>query len=151
LGDTGLINDVLQRIWLIDSPLSMLAPGRPAVVITFVYLLFPLTFLTTYIVIERMDPSTLEAAADLGARPWRSLLHVTLPVARTGVIGGFIFAFITMMGDYVTPQFVGGTSGTLYSNLIVNQFGVSAEWGFGSSLAILLLFSIGLLLAVLRL
>lgn len=151
LGDTGLVNDVLKRIWLIDSPLSVLAPGRPAVVITFIYLLFPLTFLTTYIVIERMDPSTLEAAADLGARPWRSLLHVTLPVARTGVIGGFIFAFITMMGDYVTPQFVGGTSGTLYSNLIVNQFGVSAEWGFGSSLAILLLLSIGLLLAVLRL
>lgn len=151
LGDAGLANDILQRTRLIDSPLSLLAPGRPAVVITFIYLLFPLTFLTTYIVIERMDAATLEAAADLGARPWRSLLHVTLPVARTGVIGGFIFAFITMMGDYVTPQFVGGTAGTLYSNLIVNQFGVSLEWGFGSALAILLLLSIGLLLAVLRL
>lgn len=151
LGDGGVINQALQSIGLTSTPLSFLEPGRPAVVITFVYLLFPLTFLTTYIAIERMNPAMLEAAADLGGRPWRSFLHITLPIARTGLLGGFIFAFITMMGDYVTPQLIGGTSGTLYSNLIVNQFGDSLEWGFGSALALFLLLSIFLLLVILRL
>jgi ABC-type spermidine/putrescine transport system permease subunit II len=150
LGDGGIINKALKRTGLIDQPLGLLAPGKPAVVITFMYLLFPLAFLTTYIAIERMNPATLEAAADLGAQPWRSLLYITLPIARTGIIGGFIFSFITMMGDYVTPQLIGGTSGTLYSNLIVNQYGDSLEWGFGSALALLLLLSIFLLLIVLR-
>lgn len=150
LGDGGVINHALQSAGLTSGPLSLLEPGRPAVVITFVYLLFPLTFLTTYIAIERMNPAMLDAAADLGGAPWRGFLHITLPIARTGLLGGFIFAFITMMGDYVTPQLIGGTSGTLYSNLIVNQFGDSLEWGFGSALALFLLLSIFLLLVILR-
>lgn len=151
LGGDGIINDTLRRTGLVDGQIGLLAPGRAAVVITFVYLLFPLTFLTTYIALERMSAQLLEAAADLGARPWRSLMQVTLPIARTGLIGGFVFAFIAMMGDYITPQLIGGTEGTLFSNLIVNQFNESLQWGFGSSLALLLLISIFLLLVVLRL
>lgn len=151
LGDEGVINQALESIGLISEPLGILAPGRPAVVITFVYLLFPLTFLTTYIAIERMNPALLSAAADLGARPWQGLVRVTLPLAKSGLIGGFVFAFIAMMGDYVTPELIGGTDGTLYSNLIVNQFGSSVQWGFGASLALVLLASVFLMLAVLRL
>lgn len=150
LGDGGIINDALVGIGLIDAPLGLLAPGKPAVVITFVYLLFPLTFLTTYIALERTDPALLTAAADLGARPWQGLLRVTLPLAKTGLIGGFVFAFIAMMGDYVTPGLIGGTEGTLYANLIVNQFGNSVQWGFGASLALVLLGSVFLMLVVLR-
>lgn len=150
LGEGGVISQGLRALRLIDATPSFLAPGRPAVVITFVYLLFPLTFLTTYIAIERMNPAMLEAAADLGARPWRSLLRVTLPIARTGLIGGAIFAFVAMMGDYITPQLIGGSEGSLYSNLVINQFGHSLQWGFGSALALLLLLSIFLLLVVLR-
>jgi ABC-type spermidine/putrescine transport system permease subunit II len=98
-----------------------------------------------------MNPMVLEAAADLGAKPWRSLLSITLPIARTGLISGFILCFITMIGDYATPQIVGGTEGTLYSNLIINQFGASVQWGFGTALAVLLLLGILLLVIVLRL
>jgi spermidine/putrescine transport system permease protein len=150
LGDGGVINDGLQRLHVIAGPLAILGTGRPAVVITFVYLLFPLTFLATYISVERMNPAVLEAAADLGARPWRSLVAVTLPMARTGLIGGFVFAFIAMMGDYITPQLIGGTEGTLYSNLVIHQFGDSLQWGFGSALALFLLLSIFMLLVILR-
>jgi ABC-type spermidine/putrescine transport system permease subunit II len=149
-GDEGLINKALQGIGLTGAPVGFFGFDKPAIVITFVYLLFPLCFLTIYIAIERMNGTMLEAASDLGAKPWRSLLTVTLPIARTGILAGFVLSFITMMGDYATPQLIGGTNGILYSNLIINQFDNSIQWGFGAALAVLLLASIFLLLIVLR-
>ncbi|MBX5469218.1 MAG: ABC transporter permease subunit [Thermoleophilaceae bacterium] len=149
-GDEGLLNKALQAIGLTSSPIGLFGFDKPAIVITFVYLLFPLAFLTIYIAIERMNPAMLEASADLGAKPWRSLTTITLPIARTGLVAGFIFSFISMMGDYATPQLIGGTNGVLYSNLIINQFNNSMQWGFGATLAMLLLVSIFLLLVVLR-
>jgi spermidine/putrescine transport system permease protein len=150
-GDEGLINTALMSIGLVNSPLEFFGFGRPAIAITFVYLLFPLSFLATYIAIERINPAMLDAAADLGAKPWRRLVTITLPTARSGIIAGFVFAFIGMMGDYATPQLIGGTNGTLYANLITNQFGYSLQWGFGSTLAVLFLVTILLLVIVLRL
>jgi ABC-type spermidine/putrescine transport system permease subunit II len=150
-GDEGLINQALTSIGLIDDPIALLDFGRPAIVITFVYLLFPLSFLSTYIAIERINPAMLDAAADLGAKPWRRLVTITLPTARSGIVAGFVFAFIGMMGDYATPQLIGGTNGTLYANLITNQFGYSLQWGFGATLAVLFLIAILLLVIVLRL
>jgi spermidine/putrescine transport system permease protein len=150
-GDQGLINEALKGIGLTSAPVGFFGFDKPAIVITFVYLLFPLAFLTIYIAIERMNPAMLEASEDLGAKPWRAMLTVTLPIARTGIIAGFILSFITMMGDYATPQLIGGTNGVLYSNLIINQFNNSVQWGFGAALAVLLLVGILLLLVVLRL
>jgi spermidine/putrescine transport system permease protein len=150
-GDEGLINTALINIGLVDSPLEFFGFGLSAIVITFVYLLFPLSFLATYIAVERINPAMLDAAADLGARPWRRLVTITLPTARSGIVAGFVFAFIAMMGDYATPQLIGGTAGTLYANLITNQFGYSLQWGFGATLAVLFLIAILLLVIVLRL
>src|SRR5262245_47929147 len=150
-GDMGLINQALTEIGLIAEPIEFFGFGRPAIVITFVYLLFPLSFLATYIAIERINPAMLDAAADLGAKPWRRLVTVTLPTARSGIVAGFVFAFIAMMGDYATPQLIGGTNGTLYANLITNQFGYSLQWGFGATLAVLFLVTILLMVVVLRL
>jgi ABC-type spermidine/putrescine transport system permease subunit II len=150
-GDEGLINKALTGIGLVDSPMDFFGFGRPAIVITFIYLLFPLSFLATYIAIERINPAMLDAAADLGAKPWRRLVTITLPTARSGIVAGFVFAFIAMMGDYATPQLIGGTNGTLYANLITNQFGFSLQWGFGATLAVLFLVTILLLVTVLRL
>ena len=150
-GDQGLINKALIGLGLVDSPIAFFGFGKPAIVITFVYLLFPLSFLATYIAIERLNPAMSDAAADLGARPWRKLLTITLPTARSGIVAGFVFAFIAMMGDYATPQLIGGTNGTLYANLITNQFGYSLQWGFGATLAVLFLVAILLLVIVLRL
>ena len=149
-GDAGLINTALTEIGLVHSPLAFFGFGRPAIVITFINLLFPLSFLSTYIAIERINPAMSDAAADLGARPWRKLLTITLPTARSGIVAGFVFAFIAMLGDYATPQLIGGTSGTLYANLITNQFGYSLQWGFGAALAVLFLLAILLLVIALR-
>jgi spermidine/putrescine transport system permease protein len=149
-GETGLINEALVRIHLISTPLGFFGFNRPAIVITFVYLLFPLAFLTTYITLERMDPTLLEASSDLGARPWARVVRIILPIARTGLIAGFILAFITMAGDYVTPELIGGTQGSFYANLITNQFGESQQWGFGAALSFVLLASVFVLLLILR-
>ncbi len=151
LGNGGLLNTSLIRWGLVDTPLSLFEPGKPAVVITFAYLLFPLTFLTAFIALERVNAGLYEAASDLGAARWRRFVFVTLPLCRNGLVGGFILAFVSMLGDYVTPQLIGGTAGTFYANLMTNQFGNSMQWGFGAALALLLLVAIFLLLAILRL
>ena len=150
LGDSGILNQLLIDAGLTESPLAILGSNKSGIVITFIYMLFPLAFLTSYIAIERMNPAILEAAADLGARPWRRWVRITLPIARTGLIAGFVFSFITMLGDYVTPQLIGGTEGYLYSNLITNQFGASVQWGFGSALAMILMFAVFAMLVLMR-
>jgi ABC-type spermidine/putrescine transport system permease subunit II len=149
-GDTGILNTALMDVGIVNGPVAFFGLDRPAVVITFVYLLFPLAFLSSYIALERIDPRLFEAARDLGARPWRTLMRVTLPLVRTGLLAGFVFSFIAMMGDYVTPTLIGGTRGILYSNLIVNQFGASLQWGFGASLGVVLLVCVLLMLVLLR-
>jgi len=149
-GDTGLINDALQRIHVVSAPIAFFGFNRPAIVITFVYLLFPLAFLAAYITLERMDPTLLEAGSDLGAKPWQRMIKIILPIARTGLIAGFILSFITMAGDYVTPQLIGGSQGSFYANLIVNQFGDSLQWGFGAALSLVLLVGVFVLLLILR-
>jgi len=150
LGDTGLLNDALMRLGLTTGPLWILGSNKAGIIITFVYLLAPLTFLTTYIALERSNPALLEAAEDLGAKPFQRLIHVVLPVARTGILGGFVLSMITVLGDYVTPQLIGGTEGYLYSNIIQLQFGASVQWGMGSALALLLMVVVFALLGVLR-
>lgn len=149
-GDSGAAMKLLSSIGITDTTPGLLALGRPAVVITFVYLLFPFAFLSTYVALERMDPALREAGADLGARPWQVLSRLTLPFAGAGLLAGFAFAFIAMMGDYVTPRLIGGTDGSLFANLVVNQFGASAQWGFGAALSLVMMFCVLAFLIVLR-
>jgi ABC-type spermidine/putrescine transport system permease subunit II len=149
-GDQGVANTALKKLGLIHDPLALLGFGRFAIVVTFVYLLFPLTFLTAYIALERLDPAMREAAKDLGGGRVRTLLRVTIPLARTGLLAGFALAFVTMLGDYVTPQLLGGTAGSMFANLVVNQFGQSVQWGFGSALMFVMLAVVVLLLLVVR-
>jgi spermidine/putrescine transport system permease protein len=140
-GDHGILNASLLAWHLIKAPLSIFDYGKPAIVMTFVYLLFPLSFLTTYVAMERIDPALLESASDLGARPWQATARVVLPIARTGLLAGFAFCFISILGDYVTPMLIGGSQGALYSNFVVTKFDFSGQWGFGSALAFILLAS----------
>jgi spermidine/putrescine transport system permease protein len=149
-GNGGAGNKALMGLGLTDQPVGLFAPGTGSIIITFVYLLFPLAFLTSYVALERTDPALREAASDLGARSWQILARVTLPLAATGLLAGFAFAFISMMGDYVTPRLIGGTDGALYANLVTNQFGASVQWGYGAVLAVVMLVSVFCFLAVLR-
>jgi ABC-type spermidine/putrescine transport system permease subunit I len=92
--------------------------SRLAVVITLVYVWLPFVALPIYASLLRINPSLLEAAAILGASPWRSFFRVTLPLSLPGVIAGFFMVFIPTVGEYITPILVGGTRGSLYGNII---------------------------------
>lgn len=149
-GENGAAAKGLSLVGIADTAPKFLELGKPAIVITFVYLLFPFAFLCSYIALERLDPSFREAGADLGAKPWQVMGKLTLPLVGAGMLAGFAFSFIAMLGDYVTPQLIGGTEGALYANLMINQFGASAQWGFGAALAILMMICLLVLFALLR-
>lgn len=149
-GENGAAAKALSTVGIAEHAPKILELGKPAIVITFVYLLFPFAFLCSYIALERLDPSLREAGSDLGARPWQVMAKLTLPLVGAGMLAGFAFSFIAMLGDYVTPQLIGGTEGSLYANLMINQFGASGQWGFGAALAILMMVCLLLLFALLR-
>lgn len=134
----GLLNTTLLKLGLIHVPLEILYTPT-AVMIGMVYEFLPFMVLPLYTSLEKIEPSLLEAAADLGARPWRAFLRVTLPLSIPGMIAGSILVFIPAMGMFVVPDLMGGAKTILIGNLIRNQFLVARDWPFGAAASILLL------------
>ncbi len=122
LGRHGLVNQFLMAVRLIDEPLMFLLYNNFSVTIVFLYLYLPFAIITLYASLEKFDFTQINAAMDLGATPWRAFVEIMLPQTKPGVITAFIFIFIPMLGEYITPKLVGGTNGTLMANLIVNLF-----------------------------
>lgn len=134
----GLINTFLLHLGLIKVPLEILYTPT-AVLIGMVYEFLPFMVLPLYTSLEKIEPSQLEAAADLGARPWRAFLRITLPLSIPGMIAGSILVFIPAMGMFVVPDLMGGAKTILVGNLIRNQFLVARDWPFGAAASLLLL------------
>jgi spermidine/putrescine transport system permease protein len=122
LGRRGLINQVLMGLGIIRDPLEFLLYNNTSVLIVFLYLYLPFVVITLYAILDKFDFNQVDAAMDLGATPMRAFLEITLPQTRQGVITAFIFVFIPMLGEYITPKLVGGTSGTMIAIMIVNLF-----------------------------
>jgi len=131
----GLMNTSLGQ-WLF-SQVQLYTPG--AVLVGMVYEFLPFMILPLYTSLEKLDPSLLEAAADLGARPWRAFLRVTLPLSLPGIIAGSILVFIPAMGMFVVPDLMGGAKTVLVGNLIRNQFFTARDWPFGSAASMVLM------------
>jgi spermidine/putrescine transport system permease protein len=138
LRDTGLINTVLQSLGLIHAPLPMLYTDG-AVLLGLVYGYLPFMVLPIYATLERLDPALTEAAADLGARPLRTVFSVIVPLAKPGILAGSILVFIPCLGAYLTPDLLGGGRTVLVGNLVQNQFTTARDWPFGSAVSILLM------------
>ncbi len=149
LGEKGVINRFLEAIGLIHQPLSFLLYDRPAVILVLIYLYFPFAALTLYATLERFDWMQLRAAMDLGAPPLTALRRVLLPQIRPGITTAVIFVFIPVLGEYLTPQLVGGTRGVMIGNLIVNFF-QGAEYTRGAAVSLLIAAFIVVLLIVFR-
>jgi spermidine/putrescine transport system permease protein len=150
LGNEGIINQALIRIGVVEEPLSFLLFSRSAAIIVLVNLLVPLAILPIYGALQNVRQEEVEAARDLGASASAAFRKVTLPLAWSGVFVSFAISFIIAAGDYVTPQLVGGTSGSMIGRAIANQFGVTFEWPRGAALAFLTLGIVLATLAVLR-
>jgi spermidine/putrescine transport system permease protein len=145
LRDTGLVNTVLQKLGLIYDPLPLLY-NNGAVVLGLVYGYLPFMVLPLYATLERLDPNLLEAAADLGARPWVTLTRVVLPLCAPGIRAGTILVFIPCLGAYLTPDLLGGGKSVMLGNLIQNQFTNARDWPFGSAISLTLMVIVMVLL-----
>ena len=138
LRPTGIINTALQALGLIDAPLMMFnTPG--AVYLGIVYAYLPFMVLPLYARLEKQDPALLEAAADLGARPWRSFLAVTLPLSLPGVLAGCLLVFIPAVGEFVIPELMGGPNTLMIGRVLWNEFFTNRDWPLASAVTVVLL------------
>ncbi|MHB1405989.1 MAG: ABC transporter permease [Desulfitobacteriaceae bacterium] len=138
LRTNGTFNTLLQSAHLISQPIQMLYTNG-AVMVGMVYTLFPFMVLPLYSSIEKLDYSLLEAANDLGAKPRRAFLRVTLPLTVPGIFAGSIQVFIPTLGYFFISDLLGGGNSVLVGNLIKNQFLAARDWPFGAALSILLI------------
>ncbi|PYV14360.1 MAG: spermidine/putrescine ABC transporter permease [Acidobacteria bacterium] len=146
----GLVNNVLVALHLIHEPLRLLYTPF-AVFIGLVYGELPYMILPLYAVLQKLDRSLLEAAADLGAGRWRAFWRVTLPLSVPGLVAGCVLVFIPSIGSFITPDLLGGVKTIMVGNLIQNQFAAVRDQPFGSAVAFALTFVVlALLMASLR-
>jgi ABC-type spermidine/putrescine transport system permease subunit I len=149
LGPQGAINRFLHWTGVTSKPVSFFLYDRPAVILVLVYLYFPFAALTLYASLERFDWNQFRAAMDLGATPPTAVRRILLPQMKPGITTAIIFVFIPILGEYLTPQLVGGARGVMIGNLIVNFF-QGAQYTRGAAAALLIALLIVLLLVLFR-
>jgi ABC-type spermidine/putrescine transport system, permease component I len=132
LNHSGVLNWSLQSIGL---PAANIGYTNAAMWLVFSYIWLPFMIIPTYAALERVPDSLLEAAADLGARPWRTTLDVVLPLALPGVVAGSIFTFSLTLGDYITPVLVGGAGSQFIGNVVYSNVGIANNVPFAAALA----------------
>jgi spermidine/putrescine transport system permease protein len=130
--DTGLINNWLLKLGVIDQSLTILYTPF-AVMVGLVYGFLPFMILPIYASLEKLDLSLLEAAEVLGARPGARFRRVTLPLSMPGVVAGCLLVFIPALGSFLTADLLGGAKEMMIGNLVQNQFSAARNWPFGSA------------------
>ncbi len=145
LRDTGLLNTLLLRLGWISEPLPLLY-NYGAVLLGLVYNYLPFMVLPIYAALERLDPNLVEASADLGARPAATFRRVVWPLAAPGVRAGAVLVFIPCLGDYLTPDLLGGGRTIMIGNLIQNQFTSARDYPFGAAVSLALMSVVMILL-----
>jgi len=138
LATEGLLNSLFMGLHLINQPLDLLF-NEFAVNVGLIYGYLPFAVLPMYASIEKFDHSLMEAAADLGAPPWRAFLRVMLPMTLPGVIAALVLVFVPVVGAFITPDIMGGGKIEMIGTLINRQFGVSRNWPFGSAMSFILM------------
>ena len=140
LGQSGVLNGLLQSLGIIDQPLTILLYSRWALVIALTHIYVPFTLMPIFAVLESIPRSLKEASQDLYASRWQTFLRVILPLSIPGVMAGCTFAFVLSMGDFLAPQLLGGNdSALMVSNLVWSLFGVAYNWPLGAAVSVVML------------
>ena len=134
----GVINLVLLKIGIIDSPIQMMFTDF-AIGFGMTYVFLPLMVLPIYAAVDKLDFRLVEAAYDLYANRWLAFRRVILPLIKPGIIAGSILVFIPSLGAYVTPRVLGGGKNLMFGNLIELQFGAGRNWPLGAALSLMLM------------
>ena len=145
LQNGGLLQSVLERLGLVHGSLDILYTPL-AIGIGIVYGYLPLMVLPVYVTLERVDPTVLEAAEDLGSHGWHFMWRVVVPLARPGLIAGSLLVGIPATGEFVTPQILGGAKTLMLGNVIATQFLDVGNLSFGSALAMCLIAVVAVML-----
>jgi spermidine/putrescine transport system permease protein len=150
LNPQGVIQETLRGLGLLNAggQISWLYNSTFAVYLVLAYAWVPFVALPIFVSLESLDLQMLEASSDLGASRWTTFRKVTLPMSMPGVIAAFVFVFIPTIGEYVTPQIVGGKGGYLFGNVIQSSFAASFDWQLGSAMSVFLLVTVAILLAI---
>ncbi|MEE7460930.1 putrescine ABC transporter permease PotH [Methylobacterium fujisawaense] len=134
----GLLNLALRRLGLIDAPLTILNTDA-AVIVGLVYAYLPFMVLPLYAVMNRLDPTLREAAADLGASPSRVFWTVTVPLSLPGIAAGAGLCFIPMVGEFVIPDLLGGSETLMLGRVLWSEFFSNRDWPLAAAVAVLIL------------
>jgi spermidine/putrescine transport system permease protein len=143
LGYNGVINSALLGIGIIDEPITALNYNVGAIITTLAHAYAPFAILPIFVALEKIDRSLLEAGLDLGESAFNTFRRVTLPLAMPGVISATLIVFIPTIGDYVTPNLVGGPEGRLIANMIQLQYTKLDNYPLGSAQAVSTMVMVG--------
>jgi putrescine transport system permease protein len=138
LDRNGLLNQLLLKLGVIDAPLQILYTPTAAY-IGIVYCYLPFMVLPLYANLVKLDNRLLEAAYDLGAKPWQAFLRITLPLSRTGIIAGCMLVLIPAVGEFVIPEMLGGPDTLMIGRVLWGEFFNNRDWPTASAVAIVML------------
>lgn len=137
LGAQGIINKGLMSLDIIERPIRIMYTEH-AVMIGLVYILLPFMILPLYSAIEKLDRTYIEAARDLGASRWQTMLNVILPLTMPGIIGGCLLVLLPALGMFYVSDLLGGAKNLLIGNVIKSQVLSARDWPFGAATSIAL-------------
>ncbi len=138
LNNSGLINNLLLSLGIIDQPMQMMRTDG-AIYLGIVYSYLPFMILPLYANLQKLDGALLEAAADLGARPLQTFLFVVLPLSLPGILAGALLVFIPAVGEFVIPELLGPADTLMVGRVLWNEFFLNRDWPVASAIAMLLL------------
>jgi putrescine transport system permease protein len=138
LGSNGVINNFLLLTGVIAEPLRMMNTDF-AVFVGVVYSYLPFMVLPLYANLEKLDLTLNEAAMDLGSRPWRVFVDITLPLSLPGIVAGVMLVFIPATGEYVIPTLLGSASNPMIGRVLADEFFLNRDWPVAAAVAVALL------------
>lgn len=138
LKKNGVVNEILMGMGIIDSPIQMIQTDF-AVYLGIVYTYLPFMILPLYTALEKLDGTLLEAAEDLGAKPYETFFLVTLPLAVPGIIAGCLLVFIPAVGEFVIPALLGASDTLMIGRVLWDEFFLNRDWPMASAVAIVML------------
>ena len=138
LRDNGVLNSILQSLGLTSEPIPFLNTDF-SVILGMTYGFLPFAILPLYVSIDRLDEHLVQAARDLYANGRQAFLHVTLPLTMPGIIAAALLTLIPAIGDYVTPDLLGGAQTTTIAKVVQVIFTSGRDWPYGSALGFLLM------------
>ncbi len=148
LGLTGFLNQLLLFTGILKEPSLLFLYNRTAILISMAVIFLPFVILPIFLTLERIPTTLINASADLGAGAAATFRRIVLPLSLPGTIAGALFTFVLALGDFITPQMVGGPNGFTFGRVIWSQFGLAYNWPFGAALAVIL-FAFALVIIVL--